>query len=279
MGAFGRAINAILRRPFILLFFAAITIIITAINRFNPIVPILRGLDLITEGSFIESIVSYLQVLLDPSIVPVFAGFIVVFCIITSLLAGLFLSGYFNIINNAVANRQKKKGEYAAGFKKYFGRIFLITLKSLIMAFLLIVFMLVASVPSIVITNASVTGRPELIIPAVFVDVLTILVILFGLMFFRTYIFFWYPAALNNEKKYFADSRKVVDRHFWSIAGRILAFDVVFILFECMGRYIGESPLHFFVNWIFYTVFFTLFITYVFSAYRIYGHKVKGGTG
>jgi len=278
MEAFRRAINAILRRPFILLFFAALMMIITAIDRFNPIIPILRGLESITEGSFIESIVSYLQALLDPSIIPLFAGFAAAFCIIVSLLAGLLLSGYFNIVNNAVSGKQKTKREYVTGLKKYFGRIFLITLRSLIIAVLLLLFMLVASVPAIVITNASITGRSELIIPAVFVDVLTVLVILFGLMFFRAYVFFWYPAALNNEKKYFAHSRKFVDRHFWSIAASILIFDLVFIAFECVDTYISESYLHFFMDWIFYTAFFTLLITYIFSAYKIYGRKVKGET-
>ena len=252
-----------------------VTLIVTAINRFNPIVPILRGLDSITEGSFIESIVSYLQVILDPSIVPVFAGFVVAFCIVISLLAGLFFSGCFNIINNELANKQKKKGEYVTGLKKYFGRIFLITLRSLIVAFLLVVFMLVASVPAIVITNASITGRSELIIPAVFVDVLTVLVILFGFMFFRAYVFFWYPAALNSEKKYFAQSRRFVDRHFWSIAASILIFDLAFVLFEYLCTYISQSLLYFFVNWIFYTVFFTLLVTYIFSAYKVYGSKSK----
>ncbi|HHW49775.1 MAG TPA: hypothetical protein GXX14_14320 [Clostridiaceae bacterium] len=275
MEILGRTINAILKRPFILLFFAVITMIVTGINRFNPIIPILRGLDLITEGSFIESIVSYLQVLFDPSIIPVFAGFVAAFCIVTSLLAGLFLSGCFNVVNNAVANNKKKKGEYITGLRKYFGRIFLITLRSLIIAVLLIVFMLVASVPAIVITNASITSRPELIIPAVFVDILTILVILFGFMFFRAYIFFWYPAALNNEKKYFAYSRKIVDRHFWSIAAIILIFDLVFVLFVYLCTYISEPVIYFFVNWIFYTLFFTLLITYIFSAYRVYSNRIK----
>lgn len=270
MKIFVKSVCAILRRPFILLFFAVVTLAISALNEINPIIPILRGLSSITNTNFFENIVSYLQLLLDPDIIPMVAAFTLISCILASLLIALVLSGFLHIINKTIFNKQKTKGEYREGLRKYFGRILVISLKVLILTVLFVLFILVVSVPGIVITIASITGKPQLIVPAVFVDILTIFVVFFGTMFFKTYILFWYPAALNNEKRYFSAGRKVVDKKFWPIALRLLIFDIIFVLFEYVSIYIRDFSLFFVIAWVFNTVFFTMLIIYVFSAYREY---------
>lgn len=270
MKIFAKTLKTIIVRPFILVFIAVLALLITAINKVNPIMPILRGLNSITNGSFFENIVSYLQLILDPEIIPMIAAVALVFCLIVSLMSGFLLSGLLNIVNKTTFDKEKSKGDFRVGIKKYFWRIFFITFKSLVLTILFMLFMLVVSVPGIVVTIASITGKPELIIPALFVDLLTVFVMFFGLMFFKTYILLWYPAALNNERKYFSAGKKVVDRKFWSIAIRLLIFDIVFIIYEYIAIYIREFSVFFIISWIFNTIFFTLLLIYIFTIYRAY---------
>ena len=60
--------------------------------------------------------------------------------------------------------------------------------------------MTVASVPALVITSASIGKGREMLPQVLFVDVLTGFVLFFGMMFFRIYASFWYPAATVTRK-------------------------------------------------------------------------------
>lgn len=273
MGILANTIKSIVKRPFIIVFIAILVLLGAGLNEINPLMPILKGLNSLTNESFFENIVSYLQLILDPELIPMIASITLIFCILASLLTGLLLSGLFNIVNKTILGKKSTKGDYKEGLKKYFKRIFPITLVSLVLTILFVLFMLVVLVPGIVVTIASITGKQELIIPALFVDILTIFVVFFGVMFFKAYIFFWFPAALNHEKKYFKAGKKIVDMNFWSIAIRLLAFDIVFIGFKYLNIYIREIPLFFIINWAFNTIFFTLLITYIFAVYKAYNKQ------
>jgi len=154
--------------------------------------------------------------------------------------------------------------------RKYFIRVSLISARVTVFGFLFIIFMLVASVPSIVISRAAATDKPELLAAAIFVDILTAGIIFFGLMFFRLYMLYWYPAAINNSGKYFSIGKQTVDRKFWSLTGRFVIFDAVYILFQFLFTLIKDPSVNLIVNWLFRTCFFTCFVIYIFYSYRKY---------
>lgn len=256
------------KRPAVIMIFSLVSLLYYIAGYYNPIPAIVYGLNSITKGNLLGSVVSYLQIIMDPKIIPVAIAAILVLAIAVSLAVGLFLSGYFYSINNTIIGKAKIKGEYVEGLKKYFSRIVLISLRVTILGFILILFMMVAAVPAVVITKAAFVAGSKLIAAAIFVDILTVGVVFFGLMFFRAYMFFWYPAAINHDKSFFAVSKRVVDRCFWDITRTFTAFDVVFIAFEFAILKIGRSPATLAANWAFKTVFFILYINFIFLTYK-----------
>lgn len=263
-------IRLIIRRPFIILFLGLVTLACSVIDSYNPVFPILAGLGSVTGGDIFENIISFLQFLVDPDIIPTLVLFVLCLSIAAAVLTGLVFSGYFYTVNNILTGKKRFKGEFIMGLKKHFLRISLISFRVLFFGLILAIFMLVASVPAMIITNAARTSKPELLAAAVLVDMLTAGVLFFGLMFFRTYMFFWYPAAMNYGKKSFSAGKQVVDAHFWNIAKRFIAFDIIFIAFQFLFAGIDNSTVLFAVRWIFTTVFLLFFTVYLFTAFKAY---------
>lgn len=261
-------VQMIRNRPGVLVIFSMVLLAYSIAGYYNPIPAILLGLSSITSGSVFESVVSYLQILMDPKIIPVIIVAVVVLTLVASLVIALFLSGYFYSVNNTITGKKKSRGEYAEGLKVYFSRILLITLRVLIFGCIFVVFMMVAAIPAAVVTRAALTGNQEVAFAAVFIDILTIGVLFFGCMFFRAYMFFWYPAALSRDRGFFVAGKRVADRCFWNILKTFLLFDVIFIAFEYAMLKIGNNPGTLVVGWIFRTVFYVLYINYIFITYR-----------
>lgn len=269
------AVRTAIKRPFIIIFFALIMLACTLVNSINPIVPIAAGLMNVTGSGLFESVVSALQAILDPGVIPVLLLLFIGVALLASLLAGILLPGLMQIVSNALYGREKVAGEYRHAIGKFFTKIFVITLKAFLYAEFFTVFLMIACVPAAVITRAAFTNKPDLMLAAVFVDILTVCVLFFGLMFSRAYIFFWYPAVINGEKRPYLAGKKRADKNFWKLAGRLLVFDIVFAVFQLFIYLIGNAIAQFFIGWIFSMVFFTCLTVFVFDLYQEQDEKVK----
>ncbi len=261
-------VQMIRKRPVAMIIFSMLLLVYSIAGYYNPIPAILLGLSNITNGNLFESIVSYLQIITDSKVVPVLIIAVLAITVIASLIIALLLSGYFYSVDNTITGKKKASGEYAEGLKKYFSRILLITLRVIIFGFLFAVFMLVATIPAAVVTRAAFTGNQEIAFAAVFIDILTVGVLFFGCMFFRAYMFFWYPAAISREKGFFIAGKRVADFCFWNILRTFLLFDVILIAFEYALLKIGNNPGTLVAGWIFRTAFYVLYINYIFVTYR-----------
>lgn len=286
MGAFGNAVYAIFKRPFIVfcfgLFMAAFFVVIYF---FYPI--ILIGLSTVGTGNIIESIIYFFQFLLASVLNVKVLTYALVFLAGVSIILGFVFSGYFYIIHNALDGRHKQRGEFMSGVRKYFFRMLTVTFRALLASCMFIAFMMVASVPALMITHSFNAGKSELFAAAIFVDILTICVLFFGCMFFRIYIFFWYPAAFSFERKSFSIGKRVADMYFWNIVGKFIVFDILFVTFQSISTYLyfsftKQGNLDFKTNvtmlgidWLFKTVFFSCFSTYVFSALKMFKGNIK----
>jgi hypothetical protein len=263
-------VRLIKRRPTVLSFMAIIMLAYAVIDSYNPVYPILLGLGSVTEGGISESVISLLQFVIDPDIVPTLVLVLFGFSGIGALASSLVFSGYFYTINNGIAGRKRFKGEFIAGLKEYFFKLAWISFRMIFLGLLLIIFLLVASVPAMIITNAAGISNPELLAAAFLVDIITAGVVFLAFMFFRTYMFFWYPAAVNRAERPFATGRRVVNRNFWGILGRFLTFDIFFIALQLILHGIESSFYRIIVGWVFGTFYVMLFVTYIFFSYKLY---------
>lgn len=255
------------KRPVIFILPAVLALVLSAINCYNPVLPVLLGISGATGGSIFDGVISALQLITDPALIPAVAIFLACAVVILTLLAGVILSGYFHIVRNTLAGNEKSKGDFGAGMGKYLLKVSTITLRAVLFMVLISGVIIVATVPAIIITRAASTTRPELMLAAVFVDFLTAAIVFFGLMFTRIYLFYWYPAAFNDVQKPFRYAKSLVDGHFWQIVLRFLVFDVVFVVFAYLIIITTSTILKLLLGWIFAAVFLTVLSVYVFHSF------------
>jgi len=283
MKAIDSAIVTIIKKPFILIFWGVLMLILIMFEYLMPVFKMLHQLSAVSGSNSFESIMSFIQVLygyLNNGKTVLTA---VVICVIIlaalSVLISVLLSGYFYILNNAVYKRQQQKVLFSKGVKKYFRTVWLITFTVLFLGLLLLIVMAVSSFPALVITRATIAmdeGK-EMLSAALFVDVLTCIVLFFGSMFFKIYTVFLYPAAVNNGnsvKNVFSKAKKFADENFWKVFCSLLIFDLVFIGFQILFINFVGSGWVFLLKWIFLTLFFALFTTYIFATYKRYSEKI-----
>jgi len=285
MKVLGKAVQAIMRRPFILVYFGFIALVYSIIDTWNPLTALLMGFNRLGKGDLLDMIIYSIQIFLNIMSNPQTAlKALIVFIFIllfVSIVIGLIFSGYFNIVNNAVAKKEKYKGEFFEGIKKFFLRISFVSLRAVLASIAILIVTLVASVPAVIVTKSWLSGRADLTVVAAFVDVITIGIIFLIFMFYVTYISFWFPASVNNNKRWFLTGKENADKFFWKISFRYIVFIAVFLVCHFFLAKINVNSADvdftmnikkfagFIANWVFNTLFFGLFITYVFSVYKI----------
>lgn len=267
MNIFTTTAQAVMKRPFILILIGVLMLVAAIVNAVIPVMAIIIGIVNMTGGNIFESMLSVLQMLIDPGIIPTLLILLAVLALLASIAAGLLLPGYLLIVDDGIAGRSKKRGLFTEGLKSYFFRFFFMTVKTALCSAFLAVFLMVAAVPAIIVTRAALATKPDLMIAALFIDFVTVGVFFFCLSFFKAYVYMWYIAASKGETKPFAAGKAAADRQFWSMVLSLPAFDVIFAAVIYL-IYLSDSQAFRYVSgWIFTTAFFTTLAVYLVQTY------------
>jgi len=267
MNIFETTIKAVMKRPFILIMIGAIMLAAAVFNAFIPLMAMIIGIVKMTGGGFFDSLLSVLQMLIDTENIPVILITLAVITVLASVVIGILLPGFLMITEDGLVKGKKKEGLFLEGLKKYFFRFFCIGLKTALFTLLLVIFLLVASVPAIIVTKAAMTAGSNLLVAAIFMDIVTIGVFFMVLSFFSAYIYMWYIAASKGVKKPFKTGKAIADQRFWNISLSLLLFDIAFAAVIYL-IYTSESQLFRYISgWTFTTAFFTTLAVYLVNTY------------
>ena len=261
-------VQAVKKRPFIPILVGVLMLVAAIVNAFIPVMAIIIGIVNMTGGNIFEAILSMLQMMIEPGNIPTLLIILAVFTVLASIVAGLLLPGYLLIVDDAIAKEPKRWGLFAQGLKSYFFRFFLMTLKTVLGAAFLALFLMISSVPAIIVTRAAFSTKPDLLIAALFVDFMTVGVLFFCLTFFKTYVFMWYVAASKGVVKPFAAGKSAANMQFWNMVLNLLVFDVIFAAVIYIIYLSNSQALRYVSGWVFTTAFFTTLSVYLVQTYR-----------
>lgn len=261
-------VDAVIKQPFILITIGIIMLVLAIFNIFIPVMAMIIGIVNMTGGSLIDSVLAVIQMLTDPQNIPAILISSAALVIILSVIIGLLLPGYLLTVNDGLSNNAKTKHLFLLGIRKYFLKFFLISLRSTFFTEILGVFLLVSSVPAIVITRAALLSRPNLMLAAVFIDVLTVCVFFLCLSFYTIYTYMWYISSLTASKQPFRAGKAAADRSFWKMTMGLMAFDIVFVIGLFAVYMIDNQVFRYIAGWIFTTCFFTTLAVYLVKSFR-----------
>ncbi|NTV88740.1 MAG: hypothetical protein HGA22_00015 [Clostridiales bacterium] len=273
MGTIQDAIKAAARRPSVIITPLVIMLVVSAMNIYIPVLPLVAGLGGMTGGSISEGMVSAIQMITSLDILPIIILIFVAFCLIGSLFGGLVFPWYFNTVDEAVRDKEKEEG-YGVITAKYFLPYFFITLRSLAFLVFYLVFLMIACIPAIIVARAVSLNGAGSVFPSLLLDFVTAAVLFFSAMFSRAYIIYWYPSELKHLNKPFTAGKHLADAHFWSISARLLVFDTAFLLYVYLTLTAKASLMKFLIGWIPGALFVALFVVFVFRTYNTYLSEV-----
>jgi hypothetical protein len=124
MNIFLTTVQAVKKRPFILILVGLLMLAAAIVNAFIPIMAMIVGIINMTGGGFFESVLSVLQMLIDPGIIPTLLIILAVVAGLVSIAAGLLLPGYLLVVDDGVIEGDKRKGLFAEGVKTHFLKFF-----------------------------------------------------------------------------------------------------------------------------------------------------------
>ncbi len=268
MGAFANTIRVMITRPFIVLYFAFFCLLYAIIDSYNFLFTIFTNFNTLGQSSIFEAVVDILQLVLRYLFTPQAMGLLAGFLLGASILFGLVLSGWMNVVNNALDGKPRIRGEFVSGIGRYFFKVSIITFVIILSSVVLVMIILVSVVPALVVTKAAIAGRTEFFLISLAVDSVTGVVLFFGLMFFRVYATFWYPSAINNGRKTFLTGKRAADYKFWRLMARFVVFDIIFIASQIMFFGITNPLVLLICKWLFCTFFFSFLGIYMFALYK-----------
>ena len=282
METINNAVRLLAKRPSILILTIITSIVLCVIE--NLMMTLFYGITRFKTGSPFDDYVNLVQFVIDTALVPQTAVKIIIALVvlvaIAALVFGLLLSGYFNILTNAVQGKPKKPGsEFLAGVRKYFFRMVSVNLWTLSMLILFAIYVVIASVPAAIFIDNALNSDVN-IVAGVLLFVVTIIVLFFSYAFFRQYITFWYPSALVFNKNHFKVAKKVSDKHFWSLLSKYIIFDIILVLFDAIYVIANFSMANaqvvsgltsnvlLIVNIVFKTIFIAVTVCFVFTSFH-----------
>ena len=285
MGMFISAIKNIVRKPILIWFVAAVMLPVCLINQkfsFLEYIATPKGFEISsvpdTYLTLLQLVVKYLGNSKTFFLVLLSA---IVICILIGFVVGTLFSGYFFILNKSINKYKSKKNDYLTGIKRYFLKISITAAAVIFSTGVLFAMLSFIFVPSIVTMNALLAGKAELFFVLILFVIVTIIVLFLSFTFFKTYIVYWFPGCLTFKRKCFKAGVMVANNNFWPLVFALLAFDIVFVgsrilyyisYFSIYSQTVvsraSESML-LLTNWLFLTVYWFIFIYYVFYSFRI----------
>jgi hypothetical protein len=269
--------KTITKRPSVPVSVGAVMLAAAVFNTLIPVMAMIVGIINMTGGGFFDSVMSIIQLLIDPGNLPAILTTAAVFALLASVVSGLLLPGFLLAVDDGLATGKKEKGLFARGIKRCFFRFFLMTLGLSFFTVLLGAFLLVAAIPAVIVTKSAVSTNPDLAVVAIFIDLVTLAAFIICLSFYKIYVYMWYIAAAKGEKRPFAAGKAVAGRIFGKAVPQLLGFDVICAVVIYL-IYLNESQvLRYALGWVFTTAFFTALAVYLVRLYNTGSEREREG--
>jgi len=264
------SIGLISKRPYLFIYISVITLIFCIIEYFNPINGIISGMTQLKGNGIIESYFVIIQLILNPSYYPMMIIYLFIALLCCSAIVSLFMTGYLFSLSSAVDAKKHVHGEFFHGFKKYFFRIFFLTLAGLILSVIFVVAAVIALLPAMMLTKSAIEGTFNVPAFAVILDIISLFAIFFAAMFFEIYMLFMFPSVFSGEKKPYGYGKKIADRAFFRMIIPMTVFSLAIAVFQIEIPFMGDSILKIIVNWAFKSLFISILAGFIFVSYNNY---------
>lgn len=264
MNFFKSAITNILKKPFILIYSAIISFIIALIGFLNPFSSLMKLYSNFISDSITDSIVILSKEVYKIGVIPFAVLIIILLSLILGILAGLVYSGYFNLIYKSVKRLKASREDFIAGIKKHFVRVSYVFFEFYLTLFAFLFMTPLVIVPSVVIAKKAVENGSTNFLNTGLLSLVTGFVLVFIALILLVNFVLRIPGIYYFDKKPIEKSKMVLITKYWSVFGKVTLFMVALVMGEYLIFSINIPVLEAILNFLFLSVYGTLFSVYMF---------------
>jgi hypothetical protein len=230
-------------RPFVYFGMLILTLILGAFEAYNPIIKNYGSFSYILDRNYIQALSGW-----TVDINAFFGGRNAISTILIALLLMLLfsavisvlLSGYINIFINAVDDKEKRKGEFVKGLEKNFFKTMLYLFVGMVMSIPLFYVVLYSAVPTIFMIKQFLDGDTGVIFTMLLMALLTLVVVLFAIIFFAMYFTYVLPAIAGLKRRNARSGIKMTNTYLWYLLPKTVLF-----LFVCAIIRVSLFAIHY----------------------------------
>ena len=214
-------------RPFVYFGMLILTLFLGAVETYNPITKNYGSFSYILNqnyldtlsgwtvkfGAFFDKSNAFSKILIALLLMMLFAAIV-----------SLLLSGYINVFVNAVDDKEKKKGEFVKGLEKNYIKTLLYLFVGMVMTVPLVFLILYSAVPTLFMIKQFLEGDTGVIFTMLLMALLTLVVVLFAIIFYAMYFTYILPAIAGLRRRNARSGIKMTNTYVWYLLPKTLLF-------------------------------------------------------
>jgi len=276
MAFFKNTYECYAKRPFLIIYIAAVSLIYSVIQLFNPLIGLLQNLGAIRSDSWADSMIYISKELYTPTNLLILLPIAGLACLILAAVSGVVTSGYMNVYaETMMGSRENTWVLLLEGLKKSAIKVSFIFLQLYISLALFIMIIPVASVPTIILQQkAAENGSTNFFITEL-LPILTIGVFILALVFITMVFIFRFPAVYYFKRRPIERSKTVISSVYWRFFGLSAILTALVVFNEYMLLGINSRVLEFIVGFLTHSVLLVLISVVSLSGFHAVMEKYR----
>ncbi len=268
--------NCFIRRPFLLIYIAAFSLLYSVIHMLNPLVGLLQSLGALNTDGWTDSMVYISKELYTVPNISLILPTAALAAVILAVLSGVLAAGFMNLYYESLITGKGKTAEiFFAGIKKSFIKISILFFQFYLSLAAIVLLVPLATVPAIILAQKAIENNSSNFFTTGFLEILTLVIIFLVFAFISTAFIFRFPSVFYFKKRPIEKSKNVVSSSYWRYFAAVSLLVGLFFGTEMLLIIIESKLLALFTGWILYTLLFTMVSVVSFTGYAMMLRKFK----
>lgn len=264
-------------RPFVYLGMLLISVVFSALEAYNPVIKNYGSLSYILKHNYIKTLSGWTAKVGEffSRSDAVLVSFLTILAVLAiSAILSVLLSGYINVLISSVEDKQKVKGEFVSGIKRNYLKTFIYLFLTIVLSAALLFFVLYSAIPTVFLLKLFLDGDTGVIFTMLIVALLTMIVMLFCVLFYGMYLSYILPSIAGLRKKNIRSGIKMTNMYAWYLLPKTTLFLLIaailrFLLFviDYGSRTIAFSVIVLLITAVLRSVLYYIYFYFVFNTF------------
>ena len=268
--------QSFLKRPFLLIYIAAFSLLYSIVHLLNPLLGLLQNMGALGTDNWTDSMVYISKELYTIPNISLILPAAALVALILAVISGVFTAGFMNLYYETLNNNIGKTALIIFdGLKKFFVKISIVFFQFYLSLIAIVLLTPLVTVPSIILAQKALENGSDNFFTTKFLTVLTLIVLFLAISFVVMGFLFRFPSILYFKKRPIEKSKNVVSTAYWRYFAPVCLLVGLVLGTEYLLLIIKSNVLEFFTGWVFNTLLLIAISAVAFTGYAMMLRKFR----